>query len=364
MMQAGICPEFWRKKKVLVTGHTGFKGSWLCLWLVRLGAHVTGVALPPPTKPSLFKVAGVDTLLDKSVMLDIRDRARLIRVVRQVRPQVIIHMAAQPLVRTSYLDPIGTYETNVIGTANILASVRAASTVRVLLNVTTDKCYENIERTKGYVESDPLGGYDPYSSSKACSELVTAAYRRSYFNPAEYSRHGVAIATARAGNVIGGGDWAQDRLIPDCIRSFMKDKDIVLRHPSAVRPWQHVLDPLYGYLMLCERLFNDGMNFSSAWNFGSQSRDVLTVRQVADMACALWGGRSRVKIATGKHPHEARLLMLNIAKVRKVLGWTPRLSARTALQLTVDWYKQWGRGQDMHRISMQQICDFEKKVSR
>lgn len=355
--------QFWRSKKVLVTGHTGFKGSWLCLWLTQMGAEVTGIALPPPTKPSLFCSARVNELLADSVMLDIRDRVRLTKVVRSVKPQIVFHMAAQPLVRDSYKDPVGTYSTNVMGTAHLLEAIRSVSSVRAVVNVTTDKCYENMESGRYYREEDPLGGYDPYSSSKACSEFVTAAYRKSFFNPDTYREHGVAVATARAGNVIGGGDWAKNRLVPDCIRFLIKGKDVLLRNPCAVRPWQHVLDPLWGYFMLARRLYTDGPQFASAWNFGPEKKDVLTVKQVADMVCRQWGGKSKVRIALGKHPHEAGLLMLDITKARKELRWKPRLSTREALEWTIEWYRSACGKADVRVFSREQISDYQERTA-
>ena len=361
MKRAAVDPHFWRNKKVLVTGHTGFKGSWLCLWLAQMGAKVTGVALPAPTKPSLFSIANVEDVLARSIMLDIRAREKLIRTIRKERPQILFHMAAQPLVRDSYKDPVATYETNVTGTINVFEAVRVTSDTRAVVNVTTDKCYENLECRRGYRETDPLGGYDPYSSSKACSEIVTAAYRRSFFHPDEYKRHGVAIASARAGNVIGGGDWARDRLVPDCIRAFKKGEDIVLRHPRAVRPWQHVLEPISGYLMLAEKLFNDGERFSSAWNFGPEHKDIWSVGEIAKVLCSLWGGSSRVKIASGRHVHEADLLMLDISKAKKQLGWVPQLLVRDALRISMDWYRVSVEGADMREFSLQQISDFRKR---
>lgn len=353
--KASVDPGFWRNKKVLVTGHTGFKGAWLCLWLAQMGAKVIGMALPPPTKPSFFSAAKIEDVIERSVILDICDREKVLRTLRRVKPKIIFHLAAQSLVRDSYKDPVTTYMTNVTGTVNLFEAVRVVSSVRAVINVTTDKCYENIESSRRYREGDPLGGYDPYSSSKACSEIVTAAYRRSFFNPGEYKKHGVAVATARAGNVIGGGDWARERLVPDCIRSLMKNEDIILRNPQAIRPWQHVLEPLCGYLMLAEKLVINGSKFATAWNFGPDHRDVLTVKEVADRICHQWGGGIKVKLLPGRHPHEAKFLMLDISKVKRELGWKPRMDLKAAVQETVAWYKGWHQKQNMQAYSIRQI---------
>jgi len=363
LMGAAIVDQkFWRNKKVLVTGHTGFKGSWLCLWLTEMGAKVTGAALPPPTRPSLFSIANIENVIEHSAILDIRDEVKLARLFRQAKPQVVFHMAAQPLVRDSYKDPVGTYATNVMGTVNLFEAIHAGSSVRAVINVTTDKCYENLENKRRYCENDPLGGYDPYSSSKACSEIVTAAYRRSFFNPDEYKKHGVAIATVRAGNVIGGGDWARDRLVPDCIRALMKREDIILRNPHAIRPWQHVLDPLCGYLLLAEKLFVNGSKFASAWNFGPDHRDILTVKQVVQRICHQWGGSSSVKLSPGKHPHEANLLMLDISKAKKELGWRPRMSVSQALYWTIDGYLGLLQKENVRTVILQQINSYKNSL--
>ena len=269
-------PSFWRSKKVFFSGHTGFKGSWLCLWLQQLGAEVTGYALAPPTSPSLFEVAHVAQGM-KSLCGDIRDGAALAKAMREAVPDIVIHMAAQPLVRRSYLDPVETYSANVMGTVHLLEAVRQTQSVRAVVNVTSDKCYENKEWVWGYRESDPMGGFDPYSNSKGCAELVTAAYRNSFFNPAKYSEHHVALASVRAGNVIGGGDWAEDRLIPDILAAFEKSQPVVIRNPHAIRPWQHVLEPLAGYLQLAQKLYEDGATYAEGWNFGPNDEDAQPV---------------------------------------------------------------------------------------
>ena len=280
--------DFWRGKRVFLTGHTGFKGSWLSIWLHSLGAEVTGYALEPPTDPSLFSLAGVDGLLT-SIIADVRDLERLQAEMVHAAPEIVIHMAAQPLVRDSYKIPVETYATNVMGTVHLLEALRSCPALRAVVNVTTDKVYENREWLWGYREIEPMGGYDPYSNSKGCSELVTAAYRSSYFNPLDYSRHGVAVATARAGNVIGGGDWANDRLIPDVVRSILAGEPVQIRNPGAIRPWQHVLEPLSGYLTLAEHLFAGGARYAQGWNFGPAEEDARPVAWLVERLCSDWG---------------------------------------------------------------------------
>lgn len=283
-----IDQDFWQGKRVFLTGHTGFKGSWLSLWLNKMGAQVTGYALEPPTDPSLYQLARIDELVH-STIADIRDIDVLTETMRRALPDIVIHMAAQPLVRDSYKIPVETYAINVMGTVHLLEAVRQCPTVRAVLNVTTDKCYENREWQWGYRENEHMGGYDPYSNSKGCSELVTSAYRNSYFNPGEFDTHSVSVATARAGNVIGGGDWANDRLICDCVRALLADEEIIIRNPKAIRPWQHVLEPLSGYLLLAQRLFEDGTQFGEAWNFGPVDTDARPVEWIVNRMCELWG---------------------------------------------------------------------------
>lgn len=285
--------NFWEGKRVLLTGHTGFKGGWLSLWLQSLGANVTGYALLPPTQPSLYEVARVGDGM-YSHIADIRDLDRLVAVMRETRPEIVIHMAAQPLVRYSYVNPVETYATNVMGTVNLLEAVRQVGGVRVVVNVTSDKCYENREWIWGYREHDPMGGYDPYSSSKGCAELVAAAYRNSFFNPEAFGTHGVALASVRAGNVIGGGDWAEDRLIPDFMRAIMAGRAVVIRSPHAIRPWQHVLEPLSGYLLLAQHLWTDGPAFAEGWNFGPVDEDAKPVEWIVEQLTGLWGGGCRL----------------------------------------------------------------------
>jgi CDP-glucose 4,6-dehydratase len=351
-----IDTAFWQDKRVFVTGHTGFKGSWLCLWLHSLGAKVTGYALPPPTRPNLFESSGSASIVN-SIIADIGDRDRLAREVAAAKPEIVFHLAAQPLVRASYDNPVETYETNVMGTVNLLESVRRCGGVRAVVNVTTDKVYENRERIWGYRENEPLGGFDPYSNSKACSELVTAAYRTSFF------KDGPALASARAGNVIGGGDWAVDRLIPDCMRALAHNEKIIVRNPDSVRPWQFVLEPLGGYLMLAERLYLDGAPCAEGWNFGPDDRDERPVVRIVDEVCRQWGGGAEyiVKHAPGE-PHEAGRLTLDCSKAKLLLGWRPRLSLETAVAMTVAWYREFYKGGTMREACLRQIGDYRGEI--
>ena len=351
-------PEFWRGKRVFLTGHTGFKGSWLSLWLQSLGAQVAGYALPAPTNPSLFDIARVADGMD-SVIADIRDLATLQQAMQSAQPEIVIHMAAQPLVRESYRNPVDTYATNVMGTVNLLEAVRHTPGVKAVVNITTDKCYENREWVWGYRENEPMGGYDPYSNSKGCAELVSAAYRSSFFNSKDYSRHGVAIATVRAGNVIGGGDWAQDRLIPDILAAFEAGSPVHIRNPHAIRPWQHVLEPLRGYLTLAERLFEQGADYAEAWNFGPRDEDAKPVGWIVEQLASLWGTGASWQIDAGDHPHEAHYLKLDISKVRSLLDWHPALNLQQALELIVAWTQARLGGQDMRQQTLAQIQAYQ-----
>ena len=350
---------FWQGKRVFVTGHTGFKGSWLCLWLSQLGAKVHGYALAPPTKPSLFVLANVEEMIHHQLG-DVRDAASLAAAMQNAAPDIVMHMAAQPLVRESYVKPVETYATNVMGTVHLLEAVRRCPSVRAVVNVTTDKCYENREWPWGYRENEPMGGYDPYSSSKGCAELVSAAYRNSFFNPRDFDKHRVAIATARAGNVIGGGDWAADRLICDCVRSLLAGESIKIRNPHAIRPWQHVLEPLSGYLLLAQKLYTDGFNYADAWNFGPRDEDARPVEWIVKKICSLWGENADYQLEGGDHPHEAHYLKLDISKARGELNWQPRWDLDQALQSIVAWTKAYMRGDDLRALCLSQIQAFSQ----
>lgn len=353
---------FWQGKRVLLTGHTGFKGSWLSLWLQSLNAQVTGYALVPPTKPSLFEAAEVGKGM-ASVNGDIRDLEHLQRVFAEHRPEIVIHMAAQPLVRYSYNEPVETYSTNVMGTVNLLEAVRHTSGVKVVLNVTSDKCYDNREWHWGYREHEAMGGYDPYSNSKGCAELVTAAYRNSYFHPEKYHEHGVALATGRAGNVIGGGDWAEDRLIPDIMRAIAKSHPVKIRNPHAIRPWQHVLEPLSGYLALAQKLYEEGAAYAEGWNFGPSDEDAKPVQWIVESLTNTWGKGASWQLDGDSHPHEAHYLKLDCSKAKARLAWHPRWHLQNALGAIVDWHQAYHAGKDMRTVTLGQIAEYEDKLS-
>lgn len=353
--------EFWKDRRVFVTGHTGFKGSWLCLWLNRLGAKVTGYALAPPTTPSLFELACVGQDMT-SIIADVRDLKRISEELTEASPEIVIHMAAQPLVRDSYKIPVETYSTNVMGTVHLLEAVRSCPSVRAVVNVTTDKVYDNNEWLWGYRENEPFGGHDPYSNSKACSELVTAAYRSSYFNPDNYDRHRVAVATARAGNVIGGGDWASDRLIPDIIRAILSGKPVMIRNPHAIRPWQHVLEPLSGYLTLAQKLFECGPEFAEGWNFGPAIDDARPVEWIVQQLCTFWGNEARYEIDSGDHHHEAHYLTLDCSKARMRLDWQPRWNLEKALHTIIQWADEYHSAGDLKHCCLKQIESYENTL--
>jgi CDP-glucose 4,6-dehydratase len=354
-------PEFWPKRKVFLTGHTGFKGSWLSLWLQSLRAQVVGYALSPPTQPNLYDLAGVKNGME-SIQGDVLDLEHLRSAIREHRPEVVLHMAAQSLVRRSYEDPVSTYATNVLGTVHVLEAVRGIPSVQSVVIVTTDKCYENREDQRRYRETDRLGGDDPYSSSKASAELVTAAFRKSFF----FAGKGEAkagVASARAGNVIGGGDWAADRLIPDVMRAALEGRELRIRYPHAVRPWQHVLDPLCGYLTLAEKLCQDPERFSKSWNFGPDESEVLPVSTVLERLQELWGPGVSWRSDDGAHPHEAQYLKLDCTKAKTELGWRPQWNLNSALEATVRWYKAHQSRQDVRSVAQEQIRSYESMLS-
>lgn len=348
----------YKNKRVFVSGHSGFKGSWLTLWLTLLGAEVIGYSLPPNTEPSLFNVLGLKNKCT-SIFGDIRDKEWLKKVFIEHKPEVVFHLAAQPLVRLSYSEPVETYETNVIGTLNVLEAAKACQSVKAFVNVTTDKCYENKEISRGYKEDEPMGGHDMYSSSKGCVEIMSASYRRSFLKDAKP----YAMATARAGNVIGGGDWALDRLIPDCVRFINENKPIEIRNPIAVRPWQHVLEPLSGYLLLGQKLLDDGLKYSEGFNFGPNQESVLTVADVAKKIVENYG-RGEVIVHKKDDLHEANLLMLDIEKANKVLGWKPVYKADEAIKNTVEWYKKFYNNEKMLEYTVEQIQNYQQKSSK
>jgi CDP-glucose 4,6-dehydratase len=348
-MENLVTPAFWEGKRAFLTGHTGFKGSWLAIWLNELGAQVTGYALPAPTEPNLFEVAEVKKALN-SVIGDIRAYDNLATALNAADPQIIFHLAAQPLVSEGYNDPIGTYSTNVIGTINLLEAARSLKNINAIIIITTDKCYENKESTHPYKESDRLGGYDPYSSSKACAELATASYRQSFFGKSDQAR----LATARAGNVIGGGDWAKNRLVPDILHALSQGKVAHLRNPKAIRPWQHVLEPLAGYLKLAEKLCQD-KSTATTWNFGPELADCVSAENVADKLCLLWSETARWQGETTDFPHEAGLLRLDASQAQQMLKWRPRWRLDEALRHTVEWHRAWLEGSRMNAFCRKQI---------
>lgn len=352
MAQAKIDPSFWSGKRVLITGHTGFKGGWLAFLLSSIGSKVTGYALAPMTKPNFFSVCHIDEKIDSRIA-DIRDLRSLKECLRDVKPEIVIHMAAQPLVRRSYLDPVETYDTNIMGTVNVLEAVRNCDDVKVLINVTTDKCYENSGMIWPFRESDPLGGGDPYSSSKACSELVTAAYSKSFLNLKNTS-----VSTARAGNVIGGGDWSADRLIPDLVKAIQSKKELTLRYPDAIRPWQHVMEPISGYLLLAEKMWNDELDDHQAWNFGPLGANQVSVKKVIDMALSAWGISHPVRYVAENEFVESSVLRLDTSKSQFFLEWEPTWDLQTSVEQTMEWYSHFYEGGIVSQLTNKQIRRF------
>lgn len=353
-----IYNNFYKGKKVLVTGHTGFKGSWLCIWLHALGAEVIGVGLDPYSYRDNFSLSEIGNKIKADIRADIRDIKKMKNIFEEYQPEIVFHLAAQPLVRLSYSIPIETYETNVMGTINIMEAIRNTKSVKVGIMITTDKCYDNCEQIKGYVETDPFGGYDPYSSSKGACEVAIQSWRRSFFNPNDYGHtHTVSLASVRAGNVIGGGDWAIDRIIPDCIRALETTKVIEIRSPKAVRPWEHVLEPLSGYMLLAKKMWYNPTEFCEGWNFGPEQESVLTVWEIAASIIKNFGFGT-LKDKSGPNAlHEANLLMLNINKAKERLGWHPRLNAQQTVALTADWYKRY-KSENVYNLCLEEITKF------
>jgi len=352
-------PSFWKSKHVFLTGHTGFKGGWLSLWLSSMGAKVTGYALAPNTIPSFFEVAKVADDLEQSHIADICDLEKLQKAMADAKPEIVIHMAAQPLVRYSYANPVETYATNVMGTVHVLESIRSLDCVRAVVVVTTDKCYENKEWAWGYRENEPMGGHDPYSNSKGCAELVTSAYRESFFSPKKYADHQVAIASARAGNVIGGGDWSEDRLIPDAIKAFEAQEALRIRNPLATRPWQHVLEPLSGYLVLAQALYEKGTHFDGGWNFGPRDEDARSVQEVINLLIKNWGSVASWIQDQSEQPHEAHSLKLDCSKARQHLNWVPRWTLERAIENITQWQQAHQQQGNMHEMSLKQIASYQ-----
>ena len=356
---ASVNPSFWNGKQVFLTGHTGFKGGWLSLWLASMGAKVTGYALAPNTTPNFFEVAQIEGDLEHSHIADIRDLEQLQKAMTEAKPEIVIHMAAQPLVRYSYINPVETYATNVMGTVHVLESIRSLDCVRATVVVTTDKCYENKEWAWGYRENEPMGGHDPYSNSKGCAELVTSAYRQSYFPSEKYAQHKVAIASARAGNVIGGGDWSEDRLVPDAIKAFEANQALMIRNPLATHPWQHVLEPLSGYLVLAQALYQDGAKFDGSWNFGPRDEDARSVQEVINLLIKNWGSAASWTQDQSEQPHEAHSLKLDCSKARQYLNWVPRWSLEQAIEKITQWQHAHQQQSNIREMSLRQIADYQ-----
>ena len=354
-----IFNNFYRGKRVLVTGHTGFKGSWLAIWLQELGAEVIGIALDPFSERDNFTLSGIQNKIT-DIRGDIRNGQFLKDVFLKYQPQIVFHLAAQPLVRLSYDIPVETYDVNVMGSIHLMEAIRVTESVKVTVMITTDKCYENREQIWGYRENEAMGGYDPYSSSKGAAEIAISSWRRSFFHPNDYTKHGKSIASARAGNVIGGGDWALDRIIPDCIKALETVGTIDIRSPKAIRPWQHVLEPLSGYMQLAQKMWNEPTKFCEGWNFGPHSESIATVWDVATRTIANYGSGELRDLSDEKSVHEAKLLMLDISKAKFQLGWEPRMNLDQTVELTVDWYKRYKK-EDVYSICLSQIHKFANK---
>jgi CDP-glucose 4,6-dehydratase len=359
VISSKVDPNFWNGKRVFLTGHTGFKGGWLALWLLSMGAQVTGYSLAPETNPNFFEIVDLEEVLEKSYIADIRDLHQLRSAMGAANPEIVIHMAAQPLVRRSYSNPVETFSTNVMGTVHVLESIRQIGGVQASLVVSSDKCYENKEWVWGYRENEPMGGYDPYSSSKGCTELVTAAYRQSFFSDALYKKHGHALASARAGNVIGGGDWSEDRLIPDAIKSFESGEPLIIRNPTAIRPWQHVLEPLSGYLILIESLYIGGPKFAGPWNFGPRDQDARSVQEVIELLKGHFPKSASHLSGHGEQAYESHTLKLDCSKANQLLGWKPRWTLEDAISRTSDWYNNYSSKANMRNFSLIQIDAYQ-----
>lgn len=359
-MKGDLFDNFYQGKRVLVTGHTGFKGSWLSIWLHELGAEVVGVGLDPYSEKDNFVLSGIGSKIKADIRADIRDADRMKEIFSEYKPEIVFHLAAQPLVRLSYDIPVETYQTNVMGTINVLEAIRATDSVKVGVMITTDKCYENKEQIWGYRENEPMGGYDPYSSSKGAAEIAIASWRRSFFNPEQYEKQGKSIASVRAGNVIGGGDWALDRIIPDCIRALESGLPIDIRSPKAIRPWQHVLEPLGGYMLLAKKMWNSPTEYCEGWNFGPRAESISTVWEVASKVVENYGTGSLRDLSDPNALHEARLLMLDISKAKFRLGWEPKMNIDQTVAMTVDWYKNY-KEEDPYNLALRQIQEYSEK---
>lgn len=353
----------YKDKTILITGHTGFNGSWLTLWLTKLGAKVIGYSLEPPTEPNLFEILELENKIDTHIIGDVRDYKHLFSVFKEYNPEYVFHLAAQSLVRFSYKEPKLTYETNIIGTVNVLEAVRKTRSIKVCIIVTSDKCYENKEWIYGYREIDPMGGYDPYSSSKGCAELVVSSYRRSFFNPKDYGKtHNLALSSVRAGNMIGGGDWGEDRIVPDCMRALSKGETIVIRDPLAIRPWQYILEPLSGYLLLGAFMHKNRIKYSDAWNFGPNNECIMPVEELVKLVIKYWGN-GEYTIDTSVHPHEAGFLKLDASKAHVLLGWEPIYNINEAIERTINWYRNFYRGmrkEELYSFTVNEIQEYEK----